>query len=247
MYIKRLILFTLLLTTTTWSQNKQIHLFQNFLKDSPVSQSTYGEAGLKYGDFDGGSIFDLGIQGAFPINNQLEIGTQWYFRNIDPEVGDGESGLTDITVLGKYNFEPGRTNISAGAYFTLPVGNEDIFEGNLDIGFFGSLRHPVGNGLTLTGLLGFNFIEFTSRNRFGDETSDRELSLNLGGGLIIPLNMRLATVMELNVETETDEALLSGAIDYSLGNGNHLRGGIGLGLDDGSPDFALLISFLTNF
>jgi len=44
---------------------------------------------------------------------------------------------------------------------------------------------------------------------------------------------------ELNIRTEGDYILLSGGLDYALQGGGRLRGALGLGVDNGAPNFAL--------
>jgi len=43
-----------------------------------------------------------------------------------------------------------------------------------------------------------------------------------------------------------DFMMLSGGVDYNMGNVRY-RGALGLGLDDGAPDFQILASYLLQF
>ena len=226
-----------------------VHLFQTFLRDAPISSSGYGEAGFVYGDYDYASTWGLGVQGGYPINPKIELGAQWGFVNFSPENGDGESGISDLTVAGRYLIIPDKFNLSAGAYLTLPIGSEDVGQGNLDFGAFGALRYPLNNGMVITGILGLDFIETTTMEYDPDtfemeENTDYENSILIGGGAIYPINEQFHAIGELNFHTEGDYALLSGGVDYSLAGGSRIRGGLGFGLDDGAPDFMLMASFL---
>ncbi|MFZ0390754.1 MAG: transporter [Calditrichia bacterium] len=233
-----------------------VHLFQGFLKDSPINSVGYGEGSIVYGNYDFLSTFGLSLRGGYPINPQVELNAGLGFSSMNPDQGDGQSGLEDIYVGGRYNIVPGPTNISAGGYLTLPVGEEKIGEGNLNFGAFGALRHPLENGMVITGLLGLDFIEMETYSysynpvtmQYDTKTdSDYKTSLLLGAGVIYPLDPQINIVGEFNMMTETDYALLSGGVDYQLNNAGRLRGALGFGLDNGAPDFMLMAGYLFNF
>ncbi|GAB6283691.1 MAG: hypothetical protein STSR0008_24810 [Ignavibacterium sp.] len=224
-----------------FSTKDDIHLFQSFFHDASLSTTPYGELGLSYYDYEHGSIIDLGAQGGIPIVPKFELGTGLYFRSINPEGDrDGESGITDIPVYGRYLFvSQQQVKFSGGAYLTLPVGSEDIEQSNTNFGFFGAVRYGVSNQVALTGTLGLDFLEA------GDD--DRETSLNLGFGTIISATNELNIIAELLLQTETDYAALSGGIDYKISSMGHIRGALLLGLDDGAPDLGISGGFLFNF
>jgi hypothetical protein len=226
-----------------------VHLFQTFLRDATISSRGYGEAGFVYGDYDYASTWGIGVQGGYPINPKLEVGAQWAFVNWSPEQGDSKSGISDLTVAGRYLIIPDKYNLSAGGYITLPIGSEDVGQGNLNFGAFGALRYPLTNGMVLTGVLGLDFVETTSYEFNAttlqrEEKTDYETSFLIGGGAIYPINEQFHVIGELNFHTEGDYALLSGGVDYSLAGGSRIRGGLGFGLDDGAPDLMLMASFL---
>lgn len=222
---------------------QDVHLFQNFLNDSPIAKSPYIEAAAGYSDYDNANAFDLGVHGGFQINNKIEILGAVGFVNLDPDGNaKSESGLTDFTVLGKYQIQSGTTQISAGGFITLPTGKDELGEGNTDFGGFASLRHPVSDSVVLSGEIGLDFIEVNKGNG-----KDREASFNVGGGAVIAVNSAMHVVTEAVIKTETDEFMLSGGVDYALKDKSRVRAAIGLGLDDGSADFALNVGYLINF
>jgi hypothetical protein len=230
-----------------------VHLFQNFLRDGSISQAGYAEGGLSYGDFDGGSIFTIGAQGGYPINPQFELAGGLEFRNFSPDNGDGESGLADIPVTGRYLVYQDKTHISVGGYATLPVGKDELGEGTFDFGAFGALRHPLQNGMVITGVVGIDFIEVKTFDVQFDpntlqvvttESSDREAAILVGGGFIYPGSENFNIVGELVIQTEVDYAMISAGADYALKGGSKVRGGLGIGLDDGAPDVMLMGSFM---
>jgi len=71
---------------------------------------------------------------------------------------------------------------------------------------------------------------------------DYDSNLLFGGGTIYKVNEQLNIVGELNIWSKNDYMMLSGGVDYLLGNGR-LRGALGIGLDDGAPDITLIGSY----
>jgi hypothetical protein len=226
-----------------------VHLFQTFFRDSSIATTHYGEAFLQYDDYDFGTRTFLGLKGGFPIDPKLEIGARAGFINADPEHGESEFGLSDILVSGRYDikeymtFMPKLTKLAAGAYVTLPTGKRKIWEDKTDFGAFCAMRHPTNNGLVFTAVFGLDILDnIDRRGNYGHETS-----VLIGGGVISPVNDQLNIVGELNAWTEGDYVLLSGGFDYKLETGSRVRGALGLGLDDGAPDFSLTVSCLQSF
>ena len=219
---------------------EDVSLFQSYFRDAPITSVPQGEVGIVYRDYDRYSDFNLDVQGRYPLNPRTEVGGGIGIISTDFEGNKGESGISDLMVVGRYCLEPGRTRISAGGYLTLPVGEEEVGQGHLNLGFFGALRHPLDRGMVLTGALGVDFLERGNRD-------DRETSLFLGGGVIYPRDDRLRLIGELTLQSDVDYMLLSGGADYRLGGGGKVRGALGVGLDDGAPDVTLSGSFLFSF
>ncbi len=143
---------------------------------------------------------------------------------------------------------------------TLPIGDENIAQGKLNFGAFGALRHPMENGMVITGTVGLDFDEtkeityeaptfngttFTGGG-FKEETKYKT-SFVLGGGVIYRTNDQLNVVGEFTMKTEVDYMLLSGGADYYMQEGIRVRGALGIGLDDGAPDFLIMGSTLFSF
>ena len=238
------------------AQNKtyeadDVRLLQTFFEDAPIAASPYAEGFFQYSSSNFFSAIDISAQAAFPIPGapNLQIGGGWGFRSLNPDNdtfgnASGESGITDVTVSGRYQVLPGQTPISVGALLTLPIGSEDIGESAFDFGFFGSMRHNFPSGLAITGTFGLQFIEVQS---FGNN-SDRETAALIAGGVIYPLPQSdLSIIGEFDLKTKGDYALLTGGVDYKLKGPGRLRGGIGVGLDDGAPDFAFRFGYLMGF
>ncbi len=229
-----------------------VHLFQNFFNDAVVAGNPYGEAGLTYGTYDGFSTITGGVQGGLPIGEKLELNVGVHYLNwsYDDNDVDSQGGLADPYVGLRYELTPGPTRFAVGGYATLPVGSEDIGQGHLNFGAFGAVRHKL-EAFTLTGTVGINFYEYTDSDFDMDtfeveETTERDNYLTLGAGLIYPMNKNLALVGEWVLKTEMDYMMLSGGVDYNMGNVRY-RGGLGLGLDDGAPDLMIMASYLLQF
>lgn len=217
--------------------NNDVRLFQTFFRDAASARQIYVQPLFEYANFDAGNGVRLGIDGGLPVTPQFEIVSGLHFININPEGGSSRSGISDLPIFGKYSLDldAGRTQVVAGGFITLPIGNDDVGQGNFDFGGFGSLRHPLAEGTVLTGTLGLNFQEF------GD---NRETSLLVAGGLIYQAGPDFALLGELNLETQNDVGLLTFGVDYQSGFNRHFRGMIGFGVDNGSPDFVVQVSFL---
>lgn len=217
-----------------------VHLFQSFFRDAPIAATPYGEAVLDFYDYEYANMLGLGLQGGIPITPKFELGTGIYYHSYSFEATDAdEGGLADIPVFGRYNIYSQGTKFSVGGFVTLPVGSEDIGEQDLDLGFFGAVRHPLNNQFVLTGNLGINFVE--------SYDDDHEAGLSLGAGVIYQASTDLHLIGELAIKSERDYAALSGGVDYKLPGVGRLRGALILGLDDGAPDIGLSAGFGFDF
>jgi len=240
--------FVLVLPVHAQGNLNGIHLFQSYFYDTPVAKAGYGEGGLSYSSYDKWNSIGIGVQGGYPINDKIELGTEFRYLNWSPEKGDGQSGISDLGVYGRYNiFQQNQTNISAGGMVTLPIGSEDVGQGKLNFGAFGAVRHALSEKLVLVGTIGLFFYEVTdyefNQNTFQvEEKTSYDNTLNIGGGAIYSINKQLNLVGELTIQSEGDYMLLSGGADYTLGNGR-IRGALGLGLDDGAPDIKLIAGY----
>lgn len=239
-------------TAVATSNSNSVHLFQSYFFDAPVAGSGYGEGGLMYSSYEYLNTLGLGVQGGYPINDKIEVGTQLLYLNYSPDKGDGQSGISDLGVYGRYNiYNQNQTNFSAGGMITLPIGSEDVGQGHLNFGFYGAVRQLLSNGMTLTGTLGLIFyetktVDFNPNTFKMEEKTSHDSYLNLGAGVIYPINEQLNAVGELSFHSEGDYMMLTGGADYLLGSGR-LRGALGLGLDDGAPDFMLMGSYSIGF
>jgi len=214
-----------------------VHLFQSFQYDAPISGGIYGEAGLLYVNFNDADVTEtiIAARGGIPFGKKIELVAQLAYVNITPENFDAMNGLADIGIYGRYNFfNNNGTVISAGPFVTLPIGEEEVGQGNLNYGAFCAARHTLGCGVSITGNIGLEFYE-TWEWKNGDFEETYTNQLLVGAGAIFPLSKKTHIVGEFFMKGDMDYSVLSAGVDQKLGPG-HLRVGVGIGLDDGAPD-----------
>lgn len=220
---------------TTTDDLTDVRPFEAWVTDATFTKGVDVEPVLVFGDSDGFSSLLAGARAAVWVAEGFELGGSWGFRSVDPSVGDSRNGLDDLAIYGRYELPvEADATIAIGAEFTLPVGEEDVGASNFDVNVFGAVRYDANGNATLFGHAGVQSIEL------GD---DREAGLLLGGGVLVPLTEELALVSELNLATASEAASILGGVDYELPPGGHLRAAVGLGLDDGAPDFELRLGF----
>jgi hypothetical protein len=234
-----LIVLVLSFTQLIFAQDavkSDVHLFQTFLRDAPISSSGYGEVGLSYLSYDFANQTGLGLQGGYPINEKIEVDVGLGFLFLSPDFGDSKSGLSDIAITGRYLILEDNKNLSAGGYLTLPVGSKDLWAQNrFNFGAFAAIRQPLNDKFVVSGILGLDFLEIADEH-------DAALLISLGS--IYAINEQMHVVGELKFQSKVDYALLSGGLDYSLNEKGRVRGALGFGVDDGAPDFMIMGSYM---
>ena len=251
---------TMLQSSASQDMQNDVHFFQFFNKDGGIDPNPYVDAGVAYYDYDQASAYSLGIQGGMSLMSKLQLDCEINLVNWDPDYGQQEAGMSDLLVSVRYLvLSPGEAEfaqdftsgmqVTAGGYVILPIGSEEIEQGNLGLGVFSAARYPLEMGLVLAANVGFDYIE---TDNWSSTSDDYELSLSLGIGAIYPLNEQLSIVGELHKKTEIDYLLLSGGVDYQLDFGGHIRGAIGRGFTDtvygiGATDFMFTARFMYPF
>lgn len=213
-----------------------VHLFQSYFRDAPITDLAYGQAITDYTNSDFLNTTTFALQIGYAITQKIELGTGLSYRNLDFDEPGIESGIADIPVFGRYIFLDGETKLSGGVFATIPIGDEIIGQSNLDFGAFGAVRHPVSNEVVLTGTLGIDFLETA--------IEDYEASLHMGAGIIYSAGKNIHILGELAVQADTDYSAISGGIDYKLAEMLRFRANLLLGLDVGAPDFGVSGGFL---
>ncbi len=219
----------------------EVRFFDSFHNDAAHSKSVYAEGLVGYISDDNSDAMFFGVQGGAPIAPNIEVGITAGFLSIDYDYNyaDGDSGLIDPIIVGKYHLENWENNqITVGVHISLPIGEEDIGQGDADIGIFGAIRHPLNNRTVLMGTAGITSF---------DHEYDREFSLNLGGGIIYKVDDMLHGIAELTMATEVEQMDLTLGADYAIQKNGSIRGSVDLGLNDGSPDFTMQVGYLHRF
>ena len=252
----RAALILLLLPSFAFAQGANfmdnVRPFMSFIEDAAVAENMYGEGQFQYADFEGGSSITFGVQGAYRVMPLMEAGVRVGFASVSPEVGDGESGLLDADVYGRYTVSEGPTmRIVAGGMLNLPVGSDKIGEGTFDFEGFGAMRYAMTKGVIL-GHFGLRINGSQEMETgFGTVDVDRELQILLGGGILYPLSEMATLTGEFDFESseyeDGDSSIqLAPGIDYQLASGLKIRGALALGLSDGAPDMVLMAGVAKN-
>lgn len=220
---------------TGTSDLDDVRPFRAWVTDAVFTRGVDVEPQLIRQDFDGASVLIAGARLAAWVADGFELGGDWSFASIDPENGDGDSGLRDLGVYGRYRIPVDESLVFAvGGESTIPFGDESVGGGALDFRGFGALRYDADGNLTFLANAGIESVE-----RF----DDHDLGLFIGGGTIVPLTEETAIIAEIDISTATDASQITAGVDYELPPGGHLRAAIGLGLDDDAPNWELIFGF----
>lgn len=232
-------------------------LLQRVERDGAVFTGAYLDAQFRYQNWDMGDGWLLGPTFAMSFADlpQLELGSRVLLVSMKadkPAKGDTETGLGDINIWGKYQFVDDPVLLSAGLLFTLPTGSEKVVHpdatGEFNVEFFGAARYYIVDVVALIGHLGLRINADADYKIKGAKYEvDGETQFMLGGGVIFEATPELDILGELNFATEpykdTDNQIeITGGAEYSFSEAFAGRGGIGIGLDDGSPDIELILA-----
>ncbi|HOO77207.1 MAG TPA: hypothetical protein PLI51_12050 [bacterium] len=187
----------------------------------------------------------------------LEVGTRFYLLSFDPDEGDTETGFSDILMWGKYQILTDPLLVSAGLSFTLPTGSDKIVHpwasGEFNFELFGAARYYFSDIFALIGHIGIR-INADADIEVNDHKTelDGNTQFELGAGVVWQAVQQLDLTGELNFATEpyedtdNDVELTFGG-QYFFTEAINANLGLGIGLDDGSPDFELILGALFLF
>jgi hypothetical protein len=226
-----------------------LRLFQRFAEDGAIAPHVWLEGQGRFqtntrffGDVESDRWAGLAVLG-LGLTEELEVGLRLGLIQVDPDEGASENGLTDLEVHVKYRLDELPSSIVVGGVVKLPTADEEhgLGTGKVDLEGFGAVRKDLGH-VTLIGNAGLRI------NQDPDVPGeiDGELSLLLGGGMIIGLTARVYNSWEITYESkryegaESDSRLTPG-LTWRVGNRGVIRAAIGLGLSDGAPDFEAII------
>jgi len=213
-----------------------VHLFQSFFRDAPITEKAYAGGFFDYSNFDFQNTTTIGGRLGYAVTPELEVAAGFSQLSIDFDGPGEEKGISDVPVFVRYSFLAEETKLSGGVFGTIPIGDGNVAMGNLNFGFFSAVRHPVSDNVVLTGNLGVDFLETA--------IEDYEASLHLGAGVIYATSEKVHIIGEIAIQADTDNSALSGGVDYKLAEGVRARANMLLGTDEGAPDFGLTGAFL---
>ncbi len=237
-------------TTRSQRVDSANRLFARFVEDAAVIPSFWleGQAGYSgnqaafLADAPGASQSDLLRAGpvfAFNVAEDFEFGARFSLAHRDPDVGDAETGLTDLDLWGKIAVVSEPVSVALGLLVTAPTGSEDRFlgTGETDVEVFAALRKDFAP-VTLAGHVGARVNQDPD---FPDVEIEANSSLLLGAAALFPAGRRLVLMVEWAFETErvdgsAADSRLLGGFEYRLDPGFAVRGAAGGGLSDGAPD-----------
>jgi hypothetical protein len=237
--------------TNTSSRDR---LYINFIEDAMVVDEQWWEGWLEYDDFDAVQRTILYGRAAFQPWENIEVGGAIGFGNTDVSQGDNEgTGATDLSLWGKYfwNLGDDRTELSAGAILTVPSGDDSVGLGwdSWALKGFGAMRYRFKPAV-LTGTLG---LQLNSDGRtLGSPTLDGQLAYSLGVGVIAPWTEAFSWIGELSYKSERfddvgNDSQLLGGINLRLSARSLLRPALAFGLEDGAPDFQVVVGYAYSF
>jgi hypothetical protein len=223
-------------------------LFQRFVEDAAISTGGWAELQYRYTNLSNGSEHFLGPLVAFKIVSNIEGGLRFGVRDVNPDPGSGESGLSDIDLFAKYRLPGGRGRAAVGVLAKVPTAKEEegLGTGKTDLEVFAAWRADLD---------AVSIVVNAGARLNGDPdppVPPTDNSLLFGGALILPASQTLTLVIEATYETERfegasyDARLTLGVQSRSKEGHTGIRGGVAIPLSDGAPDYEVLFgAFLT--
>jgi hypothetical protein len=219
-----------------------IRFFDSFFQDAVIPDGPYVEGTFEYADFNSGALLPFGIRGGVPIFKQFDIGASFGGVHFEPDRGDGDTGVSDFTLVGRYHildFKP--IKITTGMRFDIPTGDRAVGEDTLEYEAFGAVRYPLDR-FVFAGHAGLGYVE-----KFSDD--DGDFSLFLSAGSIYEVNDKLHLIGEFSGDSEREVGFFDAGVDYEIIPNGHIRiaFGAGFGEDNRAPNFTFQSGFLYNF
>jgi len=220
-------------------------LIHRFIEDAVIAPGGWVEAQYRYANLaNGGSRHFAGPLLAFRLGANMEGGLRFGFLDVNRAAGPGGSGLSDIDLYAKYRVPSGpRHSFAFGGLVKAPTADETegLGTGEPDLELFSAFRADLEGVLfVLSAGVRFNGDAALPRGSSKD-------SYMLGGGLLMPVTPRLTIIVEGTYDSWTAEAadddsrLTVGVQRFGrLGRGG-FRAGIGVPLNDGAPDYEVLL------
>lgn len=229
-------------------------LFASFIEDATIVDNQWWEGRLSYEDFDSFKVTTLRGYAAFQPWRDWEVGATVGFGDTDVS-GSGSldgNGATDLEAWGKYylGIVGDNAEFVVGGKATVPTGDDSVGLGYdaFALAGFGSMRYRLRN-LVITADAG---LQFNDDGRIFGVDLDGKTSPFVGGGVIVPLSDEVTFVGELRYAGKRfngmdSEGTLLGGVNLRVFNRGMLRGAVGVGVSDGSPDLLVTAGYAANF
>ena len=219
---------------TYTSDLSDVRLFEAWVTDATFTPGVDLEPVYFWDGYESFNLWFMGARVAMWVAEGVEAGGRIGWAGSSPDQGDGDNSFGDLDLYGRYRLPiSSSATVAVGAELGLPTGTPEAGQDATIVRIFGALRQDLGGAFTFTANLGFEYEEL-----FGEDGN----GIAVGFGSIIPFTEDLAGVLELNLRTAFDYARVTGGVDYELPPGGHLRGAIGIGLDDEAPDVGLQLA-----
>ncbi|NIM01754.1 MAG: hypothetical protein GTN89_13210 [Acidobacteria bacterium] len=229
-------------------------LFRSFVEDTAITERYRLEAQVRReeGDsIDRGLLSVIGSAQFESIPN-VEFGARLSAVGVNTTSGSGGDGMGDTDLWAKYSLGPtsdNRHELAFGVAATIPTGSDADGAGydSTASRMFVAGRREVPWGV-LTGNLN---VTFNGDGRIFGLGLSGQTSLGVNVGVIAPVSYRLAVIGEAGFQGERfsgfdDETVVLGGVNLLLKDGS-LRGAVGLGLSDGSPDVEIILGYSIPF
>jgi hypothetical protein len=213
---------------------QDVHLFNSWVADAVFTPGVDVEPAFLFSFYDQANLWFGGARTAIWVAPNVEVGGRFGWAGADPDNGPSGSSFGDLDLFARYRMPvdfPG--TLAAGTELRLPTGSADAGQDNTFVRIFGAFRQEMAGAFTFTANLAFEYLDF-----LGDDAN----GIAVGFGSLIPISGSLTTIVEFNLKTAFEYAIVTGGLDYELPPGGHLRGAVGIGLNDEAPDVELQIA-----
>jgi hypothetical protein len=231
-------------------------LFLSFAQDGAIVPSQWWEGQLEWDDGSKNVPVDALIARAVvafqPFRN-IEVGGRFGFGKTSaaPSLPDG-SGATDLDAYAKYVFPNAveHTDFAAGLLLTVPTGDDTAGLGFNSWGAqaFGAVRHRLEN-VVIGGHVG---VRINENGQFQGVHLEGKTSFELAVNIVAPVSEVVALVGEARLETERFDGMDSPAellfgVNWKAFGRGMIRGAVGAGLTDATPNFRVLVGYAYTF
>ena len=231
-------------------------LFLSFAQDPAIVTSQWWEGQIEYDN--GGSNFPVDsliarAEVAFQPVRNLEVGGRFGFgkTSADPGFPDG-SGATDLDAFAKYVFPNAveHTDFDAGVLLTVPTGDDTAGLGFNAFGAqaFGGIRYRLEK-VVIGGHVG---VRVNENGQFQGVHLEGKASFELAVNIVAPLSETVSIVGEARTETERfdgadSEAEILGGVNWKAFGRGMIRGAVGAGLTDSTPNYRIIVGYAYTF